>query len=110
MATFKSACLAALALALFDAGSTSSLQQQHPLLADSHQSPLATSKKPLVDSEALQAAISVEPLLERAKDLYDIAKLSLHEYNHPTRVIGSDGEPRGHGLSLVHYSSQLTPS
>lgn len=92
MARYKSACLAALALTLFYGGSASSLQQ--PLLAggESQQSPLATSKRPLVDSEALQAAISGDSLLERAKDLYKIAELSLHEYNHPTRVIGSDGE------------------
>lgn len=93
MAGFKSACLAALTLTLFNLGSAASLQQPLLGVGEAHQSPLATSKKPLVDSEALQAAISVEPLLERAKDLFKIAELSLHEYNHPTRVIGSDGEP-----------------
>jgi aminopeptidase Y len=47
--------------------------------------------KPLVDSEALQAAIKAENLLARAEDLYEIAKLGEAEYNHPTRVIGSAG-------------------
>lgn len=47
--------------------------------------------KPLVDSEALQAAIKAENLLARAEDLYKIAKLGEAEYNHPTRVIGSAG-------------------
>lgn len=47
--------------------------------------------KPLIDTEALQDAIKAENLLARAKELYKIAKLSEPEYNHPTRVIGSDG-------------------
>jgi aminopeptidase Y len=45
----------------------------------------------LVKTEALQASISSERLLARAKDLYEIAKLGEGEYNHPTRVIGSQG-------------------
>lgn len=89
MAGFKSACVAALALTVLQGCSALSLQQ--PLLGEAQQSPLATSKKPLVDSEELQASISIDSLLERAKDLYKIAELSHHEYNHPTRVIGSDG-------------------
>ena len=51
----------------------------------------AAADKPLVDSEALQATISIEALLARAKDLFQIAHLSHDEYNHPTRVIGSAG-------------------
>jgi hypothetical protein len=47
--------------------------------------------RPLVTSEALQADISKDALLLRAKHLYEIAKLSLDEYNRPTRVIGSKG-------------------
>ena len=49
--------------------------------------------KPLVDTEALQATIKSENLLSRAKDLYKIAQLGEPEYNHPTRVIGSEGKP-----------------
>lgn len=48
--------------------------------------------KPLVDTKTLQDSIKSENLFERAKKLYDIAKLGEHEYNHPTRVIGSEGE------------------
>ncbi|KAK2057437.1 peptidase family M28 [Colletotrichum caudatum] len=51
----------------------------------------SSSKKPLVETKALQDTISAENLLSRAKELYDIAKLGEEEYNHPTRVIGSDG-------------------
>lgn len=53
---------------------------------------LVPDEKPLVDSEALQDLISGARLMNRAKELFDIAKLSEHEYNHPTRVIGSDGK------------------
>jgi aminopeptidase Y len=47
--------------------------------------------KPLVNSSALQDLISGDRLMVRAKKLYEIAKLGESEYNHPTRVIGSDG-------------------
>lgn len=50
------------------------------------------STKPLVDTKALQDSISSDKLFSRAKELYEIAKLAEDEYNHPTRVIGSDGE------------------
>ncbi|KAK7936709.1 aminopeptidase Y precursor [Apiospora aurea] len=50
-----------------------------------------SSKRPLVSSKALQDSIKGEHLLRRAKNLYEIAKLGEEEYNHPTRVIGSDG-------------------
>jgi aminopeptidase Y len=52
----------------------------------------ALIKKPLVSSEDIQADISAHALLERAKHLSKIADLSLEEYNHPTRVIGSKGK------------------
>ncbi|GKT64281.1 aminopeptidase Y [Colletotrichum tofieldiae] len=70
--------------------------QQAPLIADeapliSTSSPAtSSSNKPLVETEALQDTISAENLLARAKELYDIAKLGEEEFNHPTRVIGSD--------------------
>ncbi len=48
--------------------------------------------KPLVDTEALQAAIKSENLVARAEDLFKIAQLGEPEYNHPTRVIGSAGK------------------
>lgn len=47
--------------------------------------------KPLVNSTELQDAISGDRLFARAKKLYEIAKSGEHEYNHPTRVIGSEG-------------------
>lgn len=91
MAGFKGACLACLAISLLPGSSASSLQQ--PLSGQEQQSPLApASGKPLVDSEALQAAISGDKLLQRAGELFEIAGTSFHEYNRPTRVIGSEGE------------------
>ena len=45
----------------------------------------------LVDSQALQDTIKAENLKARAEKLYEIARLSEDEYNHPTRVIGSAG-------------------
>ena len=47
--------------------------------------------KPLVNTTKLQASIHTGRLLARAWELYEIAKLSEDEYNHPTRVIGSAG-------------------
>lgn len=100
MAGHRSLFIAALVTALFHGSSALSLQQPLAGGSESQQSPLgtstttSTSKKPLVDSDALQAAISIDSLLERSKDLYKIAELSLPEYNHPTRVIGSEGEFR----------------
>ncbi len=46
---------------------------------------------PQIESQALQDTIEIANLKKRAERLYDIAKLSESEYNHPTRVIGSRG-------------------
>lgn len=54
------------------------------------QAPLA-AKKDVVSSDAVQELITAAGLKKRAEDLYEIAKKSLDEYNHPTRVIGSEG-------------------
>lgn len=102
MPGFKGLCLGALATTLLQGASASGLQQ--PLLdSDAQQAPIAPSysSKPLVDSEALQDAISADKLVQRSLDLYKIAELSLHEFNHPTRVIGSPGKHlRCHPLPL----------
>lgn len=45
-----------------------------------------------IDTKKLQADIDIKKLVARAEDLYKIAELSIPEYNHPTRVIGSKGE------------------
>lgn len=58
--------------------------------------------KPLVDSEELQAKISQDNLLARAKELYEIAKLSEDEYNHPTRVIGSAGRSTAAHITIIN--------
>ncbi|TEA20648.1 Aminopeptidase Y [Colletotrichum sidae] len=83
--------------------------QQAPLVADEapfvSAAPSSTSpstKKPLVDTEALQDTIHADNLLVRAKELYEIAKLGEEEYNHPTRVIGSDGH-RG-TLEYIYFN------
>lgn len=49
------------------------------------------SKNSLVDSQTLQDLVDVKNLKKRAEKLYEIAKLSESEFNHPTRVIGSKG-------------------
>jgi aminopeptidase Y len=63
---------------------------QSPIVGE--QAPLSGKLvKPMIDSEALQASITADNLLKRAEELYEIAKLGEEEYNHPTRVIGSEG-------------------
>ncbi|KAI0025415.1 Zn-dependent exopeptidase [Xylariomycetidae sp. FL0641] len=57
--------------------------------------------KPLVNSKDLEASIKTDSLRAHANTLYDIAKYSEHEYNHPTRVIGSDGH-----LGTLEYIKQ----
>ena len=69
---------------------TFSSPTQHPLLHTADQQTLINTK-PLVSSQALQDDINQDNLLKRAKHLFNLAKLADHEYNHPTRVIGSDG-------------------
>ncbi|KAI0127360.1 peptidase family M28 [Xylariales sp. AK1849] len=79
-------------LALLSGLRASSLQI--PMALQSEQVPLDSSDvlaRPLVSTEALQDSIKTENLLARAKDLYEVAKLGEDEYNHPTRVIGSEG-------------------
>ncbi|KAI0904787.1 peptidase family M28 [Ustulina deusta] len=73
-----------------------SAQLQRPLLSPS-EDVLETDQartKPLIDTELLQAQISIESLLARAEALYDIAKSSEEQFGHPTRVIGSEGHRR----------------
>lgn len=65
---------------------------QHPLADSSSQAPI--NGKPLVDSNTLQSFMKSDNLLKRAKHLYQIAELSIEEYGHPTRVIGSEGIAR----------------
>lgn len=65
------------------------LDAQIPLNQDSIN--VGLSKAKLVDSQALQDTIKAENLRKRAEKLYEIAKLSEDQYNHPTRVIGSAG-------------------
>ncbi|KAL3425964.1 peptidase family M28 [Phlyctema vagabunda] len=69
---------------------------QLPLI-ETHQAPISTSKS-LVSSSAIQDDISEENLLKRAEHLFEIAKLGEDEYNHPTRVIGSEGH-----LATIEY-------
>lgn len=44
-----------------------------------------------IDTKKLQADIDITKLVARAEALAKVADLSLPEYNHPTRVIGSKG-------------------
>lgn len=63
-------------------------------IVNAGQEPLIDSppSKVLVSSASLENDIKQHNLLKRAEHLYKIAKTSEHEYNHPTRVIGSEGE------------------
>lgn len=92
MAVSRIFSLASLATTSLYAVSASSAQLQQPLFDDAYQATLIQAEKPLVESEALQDSISIDRLLKGAQDLYDIATLSSHEYNRPTRVIGSEGK------------------
>ncbi|CAD6451597.1 85665156-610e-47fd-9b50-b442a25ea05c [Sclerotinia trifoliorum] len=71
---------------------TSSIIQQ-PLKEQGSQSLIGTKTgtKSLINSSSLQNDIKTENLLKRAHQLYKIAEEGIHEYNHPTRVIGSQG-------------------
>lgn len=88
-----------------------------PMADSSEQAPLVDTSPPtqalagyatksLVDSEALQNTISGDNLLARARQLYKIAELSFDEFNHPTRVIGSEGT----SLSGLHEHPTCSPS
>lgn len=107
MAGFRGACLAALATTLLQGASASVVQQ--PLLDDQAQQQ-SSAKKPLVDTQALQDAVSIDSLVQRSKDLYKIAELGLPEFNHPTRVIGSAGKKPNDVAIPVTRLSQLTDS
>lgn len=76
--------------------SAAGIQQQSPLtppssLSSSHETISDYASKPLIDSEALQSAISIDALVKRAEKFYEFAQTSEEEYGHPTRVIGSSG-------------------
>ncbi|KFY76952.1 hypothetical protein V499_03536 [Pseudogymnoascus sp. VKM F-103] len=51
-----------------------------------------------VTSDELEQLINPDNLFRRAEQLFEIAKLSIEEYGHPTRVIGSKGH-----LGTVDY-------
>lgn len=95
-----SVCSIALALL----GSASAIQ--HPLYSSENQAPISNdgSGKELVSSSALQSHLHGKNLMKRAYDLFDIANLSLEEYNHPTRVIGSKGPFILESAGAIHYS------
>ncbi|KAI5465344.1 hypothetical protein BGZ63DRAFT_373336 [Mariannaea sp. PMI_226] len=62
------------------------------------------SNLPIIDTKALQDLITADSLETRAKKFYEIAKLGEKEYNHPTRVIGSDG----HLGTLAYITEELS--
>jgi aminopeptidase Y len=64
---------------------------QQPLHDSHHQASLISNSKELVNSNTLEAHITKESLLKRAKALSKIADEGIQEYNHPTRVVGSKG-------------------
>ena len=92
-------------LPLFAASLASASQWQQPLFNNDNQAHL--SKKELVNTNALQADITQDNLLKRAKDLYSIAELGIDEYNHPTRVIGSKGI-HTFSVNAISYTHCLT--
>ncbi|KAL7791524.1 aminopeptidase [Trichoderma ceciliae] len=72
-------------------------------LHQSSLSPAYHKPKPLVNTEALQDAISINALTKRAKKFYKFAETSEDEYGHPTRVIGSSG----HEATLQYITNTL---
>ncbi|CZT10379.1 probable APE3-vacuolar aminopeptidase Y [Rhynchosporium agropyri] len=83
-------------LLLLAAAGARAFQIQQPLHESSSSSSETTIKlnhehNPLVSSEAIQGDIKSKNLLKRAEKLFEIAQLGKKEYNHPTRVIGSEG-------------------
>ncbi|KAI4726632.1 Zn-dependent exopeptidase [Aureobasidium sp. EXF-10728] len=79
--------------------------RQLPLVADDNYPsyvPLIPSSSisngTAIDSKKLEADIDIKKLVARAEDLAKIAEASIPEYNHPTRVIGSEGH-----LGTVDY-------
>ncbi|GFP51933.1 aminopeptidase Y [Trichoderma asperellum] len=67
--------------------------QQSPLTSPSSLSS-SQGSKPLISTEALQDAISIDALVKRAEKFYKFAQTSEEDYGHPTRVIGSSGHER----------------
>lgn len=59
--------------------------------------------KPIVDSGDLQSYITKDGLKQRASKLYELAKLSIAEAGHPTRVIGSTG----HNATIDYITDTL---
>ncbi|KAL2870962.1 uncharacterized protein BJX67DRAFT_212049 [Aspergillus lucknowensis] len=78
---------AAVSLGLIGGISALRIPPSQPL----EQLPLTDGRKGLVSSEELQGQIHAGNLLDRAKVLYSLAERGIDEYNHPTRVIGSEG-------------------
>ncbi|KUI56507.1 Aminopeptidase Y [Cytospora mali] len=102
MEAFRSLGLAVLTAGFLNGAAAS--PAQHPIFGEATEaSQPPANKLPLVDSQALQDAISIGRLLDRAKDLYEIANLSWPEYNHPTRVIGS----KGHHATLEYIRNAV---
>lgn len=62
-----------------------------------------TSNGTAIDTKKLQADIDINKLVARAEALAKVADLSLPEYNHPTRVIGSQGEHKIIDLVIGKY-------
>jgi len=76
---------------------------QQPLQEQTNSQALVNSK-PLVDSTTLQNDIKTSNLLNRAKQLSKIADEGIYEYNHPTRVIGS----QGHASTIDYIYSTIS--
>ena len=77
--------------------------QQYPLQQTGAQEGAPDAVHKLVDSDALQDKIHGKNLLARAEDLYKLAELSIHDYNRPTRVIGS----AGHAATLEYIYATI---
>ncbi|KAK7729815.1 Aminopeptidase Y [Cytospora paraplurivora] len=86
MEAFRGLGLALAATGFFQGAVASPARQ---IWNDAPQAALSSAHKPLIDSQSLQDAISIDRLLASAQDLYEIANLSWPEYNHPTRHLGT---------------------
>jgi aminopeptidase Y len=91
--------------------------RQLPLVADDSypsynpvpSSPSVVGNGTAIDTKKLQSDIDIKKLVARAEELSKIADLSLPEYNHPTRVIGSKGETTSLKLPSTDVDYLRTP-
>lgn len=82
-----------------------SAPDKHP---GEHNTISASTPTTPVTSSALQQLINPDNLFRRAEQLFEIAKLSIGEYGHPTRVIGSKGASYSFNYPLLRRIASVS--